>query len=425
MKKLLERRTVAVLIVVVAAAVSATAGLASTTSKGSSKANLQLTVGNLVELTGVAAFLGPPFVQAGNTATTMINRAAALGKVPFRVKSVVGDTQGDPQAALLAARSAVDKGATCLMGAASTPESLSIANALTVQKQIVLFPEASSTAISTIDDKDTVFRTVPDTPKEAIAAANAATKLLGGARGKTFAIAAFNQPYGTDLAKYFAQIWTSRGGEIQGPIFFDTKATSLDSEAAAIVKNNPDGHWIIGDPAVFSRLIQALLRTGKYDPAKLLVPSLLAFPAVPNDIPKQAMEGAHAETPTVLTTTKSYQAFDRVWKTSGKAEHNPSDVSIVDAYAVCALAAAEAHSTKPASILKNIRKVAGPPGKTYNILSLSEALKAAWAGKDINYEGLSSDLDFNAAGDPGSTLFRIVSYKDGQQVPGPLTTAKR
>ena len=191
---------------------------------------------------------------------------------------------------------------------------------------------------------------------------------MGGARGKRFSIAAFNQPYGTDLARFFAQVWTARGGEIQGPTFFETRATSLDSEAAAIVRNNPDGYWMIGDPAVFSRLVQALLRTGRYDPAKLFVPSLLAFPSVPSDIPKQAMEGAHAETPTVLTTTGSYQAFDRVWKSSGNAEHNPSDVSIVDAYAVCALAAAAARSSRPASIQEHPQGLRASR-KAYNILS--------------------------------------------------------
>jgi branched-chain amino acid transport system substrate-binding protein len=425
---LVGRRGFCALVVVLTVAGSVAAGLSTAgnaATRSRQATNLRLTVGNLVELTGVAAFLGPPFVQAGNVATTTLNRAAARSGVPMRVATTVADTQGDPQAALLAARSAVDKGATCLQGAASTPESLSIANALTVQRKIVLFPQASSTAISAINDDDTVFRTVPDTPKEAIAAANAVQTLLGGARGKTFAVAAFNQPYGTDLARFFSQVWTARGGKIQGPIFFDTRATSLDSEAAAIVKGNPDGYWIIGDPAVFGRLIQALLRTGNYVPSKLMVPSLLAFPTVPDNIPKAAMEGAHAETPTVLTTTPSYKYFDRLWKAAGKAEHNPSDVAIVDAYAVCALAAAAARSSNAASIQANIRKVSGPPGKRYNILSLGAALKAAWSGRDINYEGLSSDLNFNAAGDPGRTLFRIVSYKDGVQVPGPLTTARR
>ena len=425
MSRLFRGRTLAAAVAVIVVAGSTTASVASTLNKGSTRQNVKLTVGNLAELTGVAAFLGPPFVQAGNTATKTINAAAAAGRVPLRVNTVVADTQADPSAALLAARSTVAKGSTCLVGPASTPESLSVANGLTVQKKIVLWPEASSTAISGIADNDTVFRTVPDTPKEAIAAANAASRLLGGASGKTFAVAAFNQPYGTDLARFFSQVWTSRGGKIQGPVFFDTNATSLDSEANAIVRNNPDGYWIIGDPAVFSRLVQALLRTGRFDPAKLMLPSLLAFPTVPSNIPKQAMEGAHAETPTVLTTTKSYQAFDKVWKTSGNAEHNPSDVAIFDSYAVCALAAAAAHSSNPARIVANVRKVSRPPGKTYNILTLAAALKAAWAGKDINYEGLSSDLDFNAAGDPGATLFRIVSFKDGEQVPGPLTTAKR
>ena len=178
---------------------------------------LNLTVGNLLELTGVASFLGPPFEQAGNTATTVINRAAAAAGIPLRVKSVTADTQADPQAALLAARSEVNKGASCLVGPASTPESLSIANALTIQRRISLWPEASSTAVSTINDHDTVFRTVPDTPKEAIAAANGAAKILGGVKGKTFSIAAFNEPYGTDLAKFFAQVWNVARWKGAGP----------------------------------------------------------------------------------------------------------------------------------------------------------------------------------------------------------------
>ena len=219
MRRLFRRKTLAAAIAVIVVAGSTTASVASTVSKGSAgQSNVKLTVGNLAELTGVAAFLGPPFVQAGNTATKMINAAAAAGRVPLRVNTVVADTQADPSAALLAARSAVDKGSTCLVGPASTPESLSVANGLTVQKKIVLWPEASSTAISAISDNDTVFRTVPDTPKEAIAAANGASRLLGGAAGKTFAVAAFNQPYGTDLARFFSQVWTSRGGKIQGPI---------------------------------------------------------------------------------------------------------------------------------------------------------------------------------------------------------------
>ena len=137
------------------------------------------------------------------------------------------------------------------------------------------------------------------------------------------------------------------------------------------------------------------------------------------------MEGAHAETPTVLTTTAAYRAFDKAWKATGSAAHDPSDVSIVDAYTICALASAEAHSTSPGAVTSNIRKVAGPPGTPFNYLSLAAALKAAWQGKDINYDGLSSNLNFDAAGDPGQVLFQIVSFKNGNQVAGPYTTAKR
>ena len=137
-KGLFERRAVAVALLIVAiAAGSASASLASDSNSGSSGANadVQLTVGNLVELTGVAAFLGPPFVQAGNTAMTIDQPGSFARKGASSVKTVTADTQGDPQAALLAARSAVDRGSTCLIGPASTPESLSIANALSIQRR--------------------------------------------------------------------------------------------------------------------------------------------------------------------------------------------------------------------------------------------------------------------------------------------------
>ena len=77
MSRLFRGRTLAAAFAVIVVAGSTTASVASTLNKGSTRQNVKLTVGNLAELTGVAAFLGPPFVQAGNTATKTINAAAA------------------------------------------------------------------------------------------------------------------------------------------------------------------------------------------------------------------------------------------------------------------------------------------------------------------------------------------------------------
>ena len=396
----------------------ATAGVRNGSHAGAQGQTQQLIVGNLLELTGVAAFLGPPFEKAGVVGQKAVTDAITKAKIPLSVKVIDADTQADAQAAVLAARSLVSKGATCLVGPASTFESLAIANGLTRQRHIVLFPQATGTT-SDIRDGRTVLRPVPSAQSTGVAAARAAKLLLRGAAGKTVALAAFNEPYGTDLVNYFSKAWRAMGGKVTGPVIFDPKATSLDSEAGKIVKGNPDAYWVIGDPDVFGRLVQALLRTGQFDPAKLLLPDLLAFPVVPKNIPKQALEGGHALSVQIPTTTPAYRAYAKLRKTVGGGSQLPFDPVITDSVVACALAAASAHSTKPGAVMSKVLKISNPPGTTYGFTSLPAAFKAAWAGKDINYQGISSTFDFTKTGDAGQSQFQVGVYKQGRLVPGP------
>jgi branched-chain amino acid transport system substrate-binding protein len=405
----------------VAAAVVAVVGTAAGRGERTSAPGAetqQLTVGNLLELTGVAAFLGPPFEKAGTVGQNAVNAALGKAKVPLTVKVAAADTQADAQAALLAARSLFNKGATCLVGPASTFESLSIANGLTRRRHIVLFPQATGTT-NDIRDGISVLRPVPSAQSTGAAAAKAAGVILHGARGKTVSIGAFNEPYGTDLAKYFARRWRAMGGTIKGPVLFSPQATSLDSEAAKIVAGEPDAYWIVADPAVFGRLVQALLRTGEYVPSKLIVPELLAFPEVPGNIPKQAMEGGHTVQFQIPTGTPAYREYARLRKAVGGGSQLPFDPVVTDSVVGCALAAAAAHSTKAAAIQSKVLRVSNPPGTKYGFTALPAAFRAAWAGKDIDYQGISSTFDFTKTGDAGQSQFQIGVYKDGKLRPGP------
>lgn len=418
--KILARRTVITIAIAVLIGVAGTATAGGTHSSKTAAPNMNLVVGNLLELTGVASFLGPPFERAGVVGQNAVNAALTKAGLPMQVKVIPADTQADAQAALLAARSLADRGASCLVGPASTFESLSIANGLSRRRHIVLMPQATGTT-SDIRDGRTVLRPVPNAQETAIAAVHMGQLVLGGAKGKTISIGAFNEPYGTDLAHYFAQAWKALGGKIEGPVIFDPQATSLDSEASKIVSGNPDGYWIIGDPAVFARLVQSLLRTGQFTPSKLLLPDLLAFPTVPSNIPKQAVEGAHAVNGAVATNTPTYRAYEKAFKAAGGGPELAFDPVITDSVIGCALAAAAAHSTNPAAVESHILKVSDPPGTKYTFLTLAAAFKAAWAGKDINYQGISSIFDFNHTGDSSQSLFQIDHYKNGKLITGPYT----
>src|SRR5215468_5207656 len=89
------------------------------------------------------------------------------------------DVQGDPQAALSAARSMVDQGAACLIGPSITPESIAIANGVTIRKRVTIWPTGTSMRLRTIKDEGTIFRTVPPDSLQAIALADAVADKLG------------------------------------------------------------------------------------------------------------------------------------------------------------------------------------------------------------------------------------------------------
>ena len=121
----------------------------------------ELTIGVLPELTGPLSESGPAFEKASRLAVDVANKAAAKAGLPMTVKIAVADPQGDPQAALSAARTLIDKGAACLVGPATTPESIAILNGITMQRKITLWPTATSTRLRKVNDDHTIYRTVP------------------------------------------------------------------------------------------------------------------------------------------------------------------------------------------------------------------------------------------------------------------------
>src|SRR5262245_66542440 len=76
---------------------------------------LNLIIGNLLESTGPLSEFGPTSEKAMNLSVQVANQAAKDAGVAATVTLVSADSQGDPQAALSAARTLIDKGASCIV----------------------------------------------------------------------------------------------------------------------------------------------------------------------------------------------------------------------------------------------------------------------------------------------------------------------
>ena len=414
MSRFVTRRSAALTVCVVAVAAVAAVAARSAESKRDAKVNL--TIGVVAELTGSMSPFGPPMVKAGKLAVDAANKAAKQSRVDLTVKQNSADAQGDPNAALQAARTLVSGGASCLTGPTITPEAIAIAQGLTIQKHILVWPQATSTRLRTIDDKHTVFRTVPPDSLQARALALAVKSYVRNPKGKLVSVVYRNEPYGEGIAKDFSTAWKKLGGKIQGPIAFDPTQPTLDSEAGKAVDNNPAAYVIADYPDTYAKLGTALLRTGDFDAKKLFVADALSFAEVPSNIPTDAMEGAHGTVAGSPESSAAYKAFNRAWKAAHYGGHFSLDSNQFDATMLCILAAVAAKSSSPAAIQAKVRSIANPPGTKYTFSQLPALLKALAGGKQVNYEGASGSLDLDKRGDPTSGVYDIFTFKNRKLV---------
>jgi ABC-type branched-subunit amino acid transport system substrate-binding protein len=375
---------------------------------------INLVIGKLLEVTGPLSETGPSQDKAIKLAIDYANQAAKEAGLDITAKDVGSDTQGDPQAALSAARTLADQGAACMIGPSTTPESLAIANGLTIQKKITIWPTGTSMRMRSIDSQSTIFRTVPADSLQAYALVAAVTDKLGTAEGKTVSVAYRNEPYGDLLSKGFAEAWTAKGGKVQGPVVFDPNQATFDSEAGQTVANNPDAYVVIDYPDTYAKFGAALVRTGKFDASKLVVADALAFTTVPSDIPAEAIEGGRATRGGTPAGTDAAKLFDDLWQKAGGVEHFSLDANSFDSTTICFLAAAAAKSSDPGAIRDHIRDVATAGAKQYSLNTLADALKAVSGGEKINYVGVAGAFEFNDVGDPSVSLFDVIEYHGGK-----------
>lgn len=377
---------------------------------------VDLTIGKLLETTGPLSETGPSQDKAVKIAVQYANEQAKKAGVAIQAKDIGADVQGDPQAALSAARSLVDQGASCLIGPSITPESIAIANGVTIQKKVTIWPTGTAMRLRTIKDEGTIFRTVPPDSLQALALVNAAIDKLGTASGKVASVVYRNEPYGEGLAKDFAAAWAAKGGKVQGPVVFDPAQATFDSEAGQVVANNPDTIIIIDYPDTYAKLGAALVRTGKFDPTKALVADALAFSTVPSNIPPQAIEGMRGTRGGTPTGTDAYKIFDELWQKAGGVEHFSLDANSFDSATLCFLAAAAAKSSSPAAVTDHVKAVTTKGAPKFTLATLADALKSVNSGQKIDYIGVAGAFEFGDNDDPTVSLFDIFEYQKGKLV---------
>ena len=323
------------------------------------------------------------------------------------------DSKTDPAGAQEAATKLIETdGVTLMAGPMASSEIIPTAENVAVDAGVpIISPSATDPAISELTDSGLVARTAPSDANQGKLLAQVIAGQIGA--DATVNTGNRNDAYGNSLVQEFSKAWEAGGGTIGASVPYDPKAASLDSEAAKLAGGSPDAWVIIDFTADFPKMGNALVRTGKWDPAKTWTADGLKDPGLAKQV--KISEGMQGTVPTSIGAPAA-EAFDALWKEKAGMERQTYDAQMFDAIVLYALAAERAGSADGTEVASRLQEVSGPPGKKYTFEQLGEALAAVKAGEDIDYEGASGPIDLDANGDPQAANYGTWKYEGGKLV---------
>src|SRR5260221_14574464 len=148
-----------------------------------------------------------------------------------------------------------------------------------------------------------------------------------------------------------------------------------------------------------------MVRTGKWEATRTFMTEALRNTTVLDAIvsPVVGLRGTAAS----AAGGPAGASFAAYWKkhVTGAQPYTGFEGTALDAANTAFLAALRACSSSPAKIKSNLIAVSGPPGVKVTYLQMAKAIKLIRAGKEVDYEGAFSPVDFDKNGDIGSGAF--------------------
>ena len=409
-----RRRTFLGLVALAAciAAASAAAGI----DRGVQKVAFELRIGNVLPFTGDLAAYGANLDQAVKIAVALQNESLQRLKLAGISSKLVASEDGQTQAAASVEAATklvkVDK-VNVVIGEMASGATIPVAQSVTIPNRVVqITPTSTAPQITSIKDNGYLWRILASDELQGRVLAQAAVGAFG--KGATVNVGARNDAFGTALKKLFVAQYTKLGGKVGAQVSWNPTQATFDSEAGKLVEGNPKGFVMIDFPETFEKMAPALVRTGKWSPAKTLMTEAMRNADVLKKIGGPAVDGLRGTAPT-SQGAPARAAFDRLFKqrAKGAKAYTGFEGSAFDAANLAFLAAVKAKSSSPARIKAQLRAVSGPPGVKVTFRQLDKAIRLLLAGKDVDYEGAWGPTDWDRNGDPGSAVFEIWKYGGG------------
>ena len=374
-------------------------------SSGGNDGSGALKIGSLSPETGNLAFLGPPEFAGVDLAIQDINAAGGvLGKDVEHLRGDSGDTSTDIAQQTTDAHIAAGVGA--IVGAASSGVSLTVIDKISSAGIVHFSPANTSPSLSDYADDGYYFRTAPsDTFQGAVLG-----QLMAKNGAKNAVFLTMDDAYGTGLSKYARAAFTGTSTDI----VYDPQAAEFAADVAKAKAAKPDAIAIIGF-AETTEIIAELAKQGigPKNVKTYLVDGNLSGSAY-KDLPAGVMNGVKATTPGVYVEG---DFKNRLLAVDPALDDFTYAAESYDAVILAALAAEQAGKTDGTSIRDNLISVSSG-GTKCTTFADCKALIAE--GTDIDYDGVSGPVEFDANGDPSKATMGVYEYTSNDKyVPRP------
>ncbi|MCB1463041.1 MAG: ABC transporter substrate-binding protein [Nitratireductor sp.] len=384
------------------------AGIAAAIAGGPAMAD-DIKIGFLGGVTGPIESLVPPIIDGAQLAIRHINEQGGLLGGNNAVL-VVGDTTcADATKAADAADRLVNvDNVVAIDGALCSGATISAANNAAIPGGVVMIsPASTSPAITSMDDKDLVFRTATSDAYQG----EVLSRLIASKGVKNVAITYVNNDYGKGLADSLSAAFPKDGGTVAISEAHEDGKADYRAELGALAASGATDLVIIGyaDGSGGTILRQAL-EGGDF--TQFFSADGMVSDKIAAELGSQ-LEGKFTMTKPGTPEIPGAASFKKLAEEAGIKADGVFVPNSYDAAFIIGLAIEKAGSADRAAIAKAIREVALPPGETILPGEWSKAVEAIKAGKDINYEGAVGSNDFDANGDV-STVFLHTEIKDGK-----------
>lgn len=369
-----------------------------------------LKIGVLVPLTGDLQSYGEPALKATQLAAKEINAAGGVLGEDVAISS--GDTQTSPQPGVAAAQKLVNvEGVNAIMGALSSGVTIPVAQSVSKGEQIPQISSAStSPVITSLDDDDFLFRTVPSDAFQGIALSEV-TQEKGY---DNVSIIYINNDYGKGLAEAFTQAFEKAGGTVSSTVAYEQGQAAYRGELQQAASDDAEALVLVGYPENGQTILRQSLEGGFFQ--NFVFTDGMKAPELVDNLGAQYLEGSVGTVPQARDDSPGAQHFSSAYESEyGSLPPKPYLDTAYDAFYLLSLAAQAAGSTDSVAIRDQLRAVANPPGEQVGPGEFEKAAKLLEEGKEIDYEGASGSVNFDDNGDVPGT-FGEWTFKDGEVV---------